>query len=68
MRGGRADWIVHFWPMSMTNREKIKASHEVAAQLDVHPYPTQRPELNMHAFAPLRMQAGVTILRRGGGR
>ena len=68
VRGGRPDWIVHFWPMSMTYREKIMANYEVVAQLDVYPYPTQRPEINMHAFIPLRMQAGVTILRRRDAR
>lgn len=27
-------------------------------------YPTQRPELNMHAFTPLPKKRGVHILRR----
>ena len=68
VHGGRPEWIVYFWKMPMTYWEKVKARYEVVRQLDVHPYPTQRPEINMHAFAPLHMQAGVTILRRRGAR
>lgn len=45
--------------------EQFAASYEVAAKLKVHPYPTQRPALNLHAFAPLAPgNNGVLILRR----
>ena len=44
---------------------QFAARYEVVAKLDVFPYPTQRPELNAHAFSPLDAGlSGVFILRR----
>ena len=62
--GTRPDWIVIFGWMHKPYRDRVKAAYAVAAQLDVHPYPTQRPEIDKHAFAPLDAEpAGVSILR-----
>ena len=39
--------------------------YEIVAKLEVYPYPTQRPELNVHAFSPLDPGDNrVFILRR----
>ena len=35
-----------------------------AAQLDMHPYPTQRPEIDKHAFAPLDAEPGGVSIQR----
>ena len=59
------DWIVGFGGLQQGTVEQFAASYEVAAKLKVYPYPTQRPELNLHAFAPLAPgDNGVFILRR----
>ena len=58
------DWIVGFDTLRNDYWEKVRAGYDVAVELDVHPYPTQRPELNLHAFAPLPRERGVYILRR----
>ena len=58
------DWIVGFGPLRADYWERVRAGYDVAVELDVHPYPTQRPELNMHASAPLPLERGVFILRR----
>ena len=59
------DWIVGFGGVPRGTVEQFAASYEVVAKLKVHPYPTQRPELNLHAFAPLAPgDSGVFILRR----
>ena len=59
------DWIVGFGRVRQGTVEQFSASYEVVAKLKVHPYPTQRPELNFHAFAPLApSDNGVFILRR----
>ena len=58
------DWIVVFGALKKDYWERVKADYVVAAELDVYPYPTQRPELNMHAFTPLPKKRGVYILRR----
>ena len=59
------DWIVGFGGLHRGTLEQFAASYEVVAKLKVYPYPTQRPELNMHAFAPLDPgDRGVFILRR----
>ena len=48
-------------------RERLGTHYVMAAQPEVYYYPTQRPEINLHAFAPLPMQKhGVHILRRKG--
>ena len=57
------DWIVVFGALQKDYWERVKANYVVAAELDVYPYPTQRPELNMHAFTPLPEKRGVYILR-----
>ena len=59
-------WIVVFGALPRDYWERMRPYYEVATQLDVFPYPTQRPELNYHSFAPLPMQRGVHILRRRG--
>ena len=58
------DWIVVFGSLRKDYWERVKADYVVASELDVHRYPTQRPELNMHAFSPLPQKRGVHILRR----
>ena len=59
------DWIVAFRRLRQGMVEQFTASYEVAAKLNVYPYPTQRPELNFHAFSPLDPgDRGVFILRR----
>ena len=64
------DWIISFRQLQLgaTKQftvEPFTAIYQVVAQLEVHPYPTQRPELNMHAFSPLDPGGrGVFILRR----
>lgn len=58
------DWIVVFGALQKDYWERVEANYVVAAELDVYPYPTQRPELNMHAFTPLPEKRGVYILRR----
>ena len=59
------DWIVDFGGLVRGTLERFAARYEVAARLDVHPYPTQRPELNIHAFTPLDAgNSGVLVLRR----
>ena len=60
------DWIVVFGALQKDYWERVKKDYVVAAELDVHPYPTQRPELNMHAFTPLLQKRGVYILSRKG--
>ena len=59
------DWIIGFGGLRQVTVEQFAASYEVVAKLKVHFYPTQRPELNFHAFSPLDPGAsGVYILRR----
>ena len=60
------DWIVVFGALQKDYWERVKTNYVVAAELGVYPYPTQRPELNMHAFTPLPQKRGVYILRRKG--
>ena len=59
------DWIVGFGGFARGTLERFAARYEVAARLDVYPYPTQCPELNVHAFTPLDTgNRGVLVLRR----
>ena len=61
------DWIVGFGGVDRGTVEQFAASYEVVAKLKVYPYPTQRPELNFHAFSPLDPgNRGVFILRHQG--
>ncbi len=58
------DWIVGFGGLARGPLERFAARYEVAARLDVYPYPTQCPELNVHAFTPLDTgNRGVLVLR-----
>ena len=52
------DWIIFFRQLQLGEAKQFTvkpftAMYEVVAKLEVYPYPTQRPELNMHAFSPL---------------
>ena len=58
------DWIVHFGYMDEEVVSLISPPYSIDARLEVFPYPTQRPELNYHAFSPLDPSGGITILRR----
>ena len=58
------DWIAVFGPLSGEYWNNIKAYYAVATVLDVHYYPTQRPEIPWHAFDPLSARGGVHIFRR----
>ena len=65
IEGNTPDWIIGFGFLAKGMLEQFAARYEVVAKLDVFHYPTQRPELNVHAFAPL--DAGrrrAFILRR----
>ena len=64
IRGNRPDWIVVFGPLERDYWDRVEPGYSIATALDVHPYPTQRPELNLHAFEPLPRKRGVWILRR----
>ncbi len=55
------DWIVIFGGSIDEYWEWAGAHYTVAAQPDVFYYPTQRPELNMHAFAPLPADSGLWV-------
>ena len=64
-KGTTPDWIVLFGELTEENRARVRDRYAVAEQPDVFYYPTQRPEINLHAFAPLPAgEAGVHILRR----
>ncbi len=68
VKGVVPDWIVLFGGLPNKYWEQVKTRYTVAAQLDVHPYPAQRPELNTHAFEPLPARGrGVYILRKKQG-
>ena len=59
------DWIIGFGRLTPGAVDQFAARYSVVAQLDVFPYPTQRPELNFHAFSPLDIRnSGVVILKR----
>ena len=64
------DWIILFGQLQLETAKQLTvepftAIYEIVAQLEVYPYPTQRPELNRHAFSPLDPgDMGVFILRR----
>ena len=69
IKGTVPDWIVLFGKPPEGYWEKVEARYVAAARPDVFFYPTQRPEINLHAFAPLpvRQQLGVHILQRRAG-
>ena len=64
------DWIIFFRQLQLGTAKQFTVKpftgmYEAVAKLEVYPYPTQRPELNMHAFSPLDPgDYGVFILRR----
>ena len=64
------DWIIFFRQLQLGVAKQFTVKpftgmYEVVAKLEVYPYPTQRPELNMHAFSPLDPGDNrVFILRR----
>ena len=65
VEGAVPDWIVLFGELPEQYRERLRGRYVVAAQADVFHYPTQRPEINLHAFAPLpASDFGVHVLRR----
>ena len=63
------DWIVFFGQLQLGAAKQFTVKpftgmYEVVAKPKVYPYPTQRPELNFHAFSPLGSgDRGVFILR-----
>ena len=59
------DWIVLFGRLNPVYMAKIADFYTLTAQLDVFYYPTQRPEINLHAFTPVSVAApGVHILQQ----
>ena len=63
--GTSPDWIVLFGELEEEYWARIRDQYAVAAQPDIFFYPTQRPEINLHAFAPRPAgKSGVHILRR----
>ena len=64
VKGVVPDWIVIFGKPSNDYQAGLKPFYTMAAQLDVHPYPAQRPELNVHSFEPLPATRGVHIFRK----
>ena len=64
-RGTVPDWIVLFGRPEPEYLERIADHFAIVAQPDVFHYPTQRPEINLHAFTPLPARGlGVHILHR----
>ena len=64
-KGTTPDWIVLFGKLRDEYWNKVQARYAIAAQPKVFFYPTQRPELNAHAFMPLPAgESGVHILQR----
>lgn len=61
------DWIVLFDTPDPAYLERIADHYAVVARLDVFYYPTQRPEINLHAFTPLpAAEPGAYVLQRTG--
>ena len=59
------DWIVLFGKPNPEYLERIADHFAIVAQPDVFFYPTQRPEINLHAFAPIPSRGlNLTILKR----
>ena len=46
------DWIVVFGKLRDEYWDRVRGRYAIAAQPDVYYYPTQRPEINLHAFTP----------------
>ena len=62
----RPEWIVAFHPGLESYVEQLEPLYAVVERLNVYYYPTQRPEINLHAFTPLPARRGVAILRLKG--
>ena len=63
--GADPEWIVLFRTPSAAYRETVTARYALAARPEVFDCPTQRPEINRHACAPLPAGGhGVYVLRR----
>ena len=59
------DWIVLFGKPNPAYLETIAVTFAIVAQPEVFFYPTQRPEINLHAFTPLPPgTSGVHILKK----
>ena len=59
------DWIVLFRNPRREYWERVATRYSAVARLDVYPYPTQRPEINLHSFTPLPAGGqGVYVLKR----
>ncbi len=68
-RGTIPDWIVLFGRPDPEYMARIADRFAVVAQPDVYHYPTQRPEINLHAFTPLPARGlGVHILQRSAAK
>ncbi len=64
-KGTVPDWIVLFGKPNPEYLARIADHFAIVAQPDVFFYPTQRPEINLHAFAPLpARRPAVHILQR----
>ena len=62
--GERSGFLAFTGVVGIERSEHITAHYTVVAQPDVFYFPTQRPELNWHSFAPLPAgESGVHILR-----
>ena len=64
VKGSSPEWIVFFGRLTNESWQLVKANYTVATTLDVHSYPTHRPEISFHAFTPIPVKNGVYILRR----
>ena len=51
--GADPEWIVLFGTPSAAYRETVTARYALVARPEVFHCPTRRPEINLHAFAPL---------------
>ena len=59
------DWIVLFGKPTPEYLARVADQFAIVSRPDVFHYPTQRPEINLHAFAPLPAGvSGVHILQR----
>ena len=69
------EWIIRYAPVASRTGRVLSVRlgsvvsfasrpYEVVAKPNAYHYPTQRPELNMHAFTPLERTYGPYILRR----
>ena len=57
------DWIIMFGKVNSGKLKQIEKHYVVVAEPDVFFYPTQRPELNWHAFTPLSTATAVAAYK-----